>query len=217
MTVSAFAYYAFNDPSLLKEALSHPSLDQGYSYQRLEFLGDRVLGLVISSALLERYPDDPEGSLNARLSALVRRETVAEVAQTLKLDRMILLSEGAEGEGTRGKPSVLCDIGEAIIGAIYLDGGLQAATDFILTHWEPYLSGGASALKDAKTRLQEWAQARGLPLPSYDLVNREGPDHAPVFWIAVSVQKGGTAKAQASSKRAGEQAAAAALLKTLEA
>ena len=210
------ADYRFRNGALLEEALSHPSLDKGVSYQRLEFLGDRVLGLVIANALYATFPDEAEGILNNRLSALVRRETVAEVALKLGLDRQIQLSEGADSDGTRTKPSVLCDVGEAVIGAIYLDGGIDAAQAFVLKQWADFLSGKSVASKDAKTALQEWAQARGMPLPTYQVLERKGPDHAPMFRIAAIVEDGRRAEAEARSKRAGEQAAAATLLKQLE-
>lgn len=208
--------YRFCDKSYLKEALSHPSLNAGRSYQRLEFLGDRVLGLVIAEALFNRYPEEAEGRLNRRYSALVRREALAEISLTLKLDEMILMTEGADIEGTRQKPSVLGDIGEAVIGAIYLDGGFDAAKTYILKHWQNYLSGKVGAAKDSKTALQEWAQGRGFSLPTYTLVRRFGPDHLPEFQIAVSVEESGTAEATARSKRMAEQLAAQKLLEILE-
>lgn len=214
-SLSKIADYEFQKPDLLREALTHPSLDKGESYQRLEFLGDRVLGLVISKTLFEKFPNEAEGKLNRRFSALVRREAVAEVASRLQLDRLILMSEGADAEGSRTKVSVLGDVGEAVIGAIYMDGGFDAASDFVLTHWKPLLDAGAKSVKDAKTELQEWAQARALDLPKYEVISRDGPDHNPVFTIQVVVEDNGTAQAEASSKRVAEQKAARTLLDQL--
>jgi len=209
------AGYSFQDRGLLREALTHPSLSGRHNYQRLEFLGDRVLGLVIAEALFERFGSDAEGKLNRRLSALVRGETVARVVADNRLDRLILMTPGAEQEGTRTKPSVLGDIGEAIIGAIYLDGGLPPARDWILRHWADLFDTDAKSAKDYKTQLQEWAQARGGALPDYSVADRSGPDHAPVFTVRASLDGYGYADAQGPSKKIAEQKAADALLQSL--
>ncbi|GER06365.1 ribonuclease 3 [Iodidimonas muriae] len=207
--------YGFDQPDLLAAALTHPSLGGAPNYQRLEFLGDRVLGLVISHWLYETYPDEAEGKLNRRFTALVRKETLAHIALALGLAPFIRLEAGAQAEGTHEAPGVLADICEAVIGAIYLDGGLAPAQHFIKTHWSASMKNGPQAYRDAKTALQEWAQGRGLPLPCYQLVGRTGPDHNPKFEIEVSVKEAGTARAHGPSKRQAEQQAATHLLEKL--
>ncbi len=207
--------YDFADESLLKMALTHPSLAGGAHYQRLEFLGDRVLGLVISHWLYEKYPDEAEGQLNRRFTALVRRETLSDLAQKLDLGPMIRMEAGARSEGTAKASAVLADICEALIGAIYLDGGLDAARQMIHRFWADRVKAGPSAYRDAKTALQEWAQGRGLPLPVYQLLGRSGPDHSPVFQMRVEVRTAGKAEASGASKRSAEQLAATRLLDML--
>lgn len=212
---SEIAGYRFTKPSLLDEALTHPSLSGSYNYQRLEFLGDRVLGLSIATWLLEVYPKDAEGKLNRRFTALVRRETLAEIARDLKLIYALKLTPGAEAEGTRTKEAIQADVCESVIGAIYLDGGFDAADGFIRKHWQPLIGGGVEAHKDSKTRLQEWCQARAVALPKYSVVERSGPDHDPVFTIEAVVDGKGSAQATGSAKRLAEQAAAAKLFEEL--
>lgn len=207
--------YTFDKPSLLEEALTHPSLSGSHNYQRLEFLGDRVLGLAVATLLLETFPAEAEGKLNRRFTALVRRETLAEMARELKLDQELKLTPGAETEGTRSKEAVQADVTEAVIGAMYLDGGYEVAEAFIRKHWAPLMKEGPSVHKDHKTQLQEWCQARGLPLPFYKMVDRSGPDHSPVFTIEAIVENKGSAFAKGSAKRQAEQAAAAELLAAL--
>lgn len=205
---ATIAGYRFKALSLLDEALTHPSLSGSYNYQRLEFLGDRVLGLVIATWLLEEFPRDAEGSLNRRFTALVRRETLAELAVKLKLVARLKLTPGAEAEGTREKEAIQSDVCESVIGAIYLDGGFDAANKFIRTHWKPLIGAGVKAQKDSKTQLQEWCQARALPLPKYVEVGRTGPDHDPVFTIEAVVSGQGAAVAKGAAKRLAEQLAA---------
>ena len=207
--------YEFEKPSLLDEALTHPSLSGTYNYQRLEFLGDRVLGLSISTWLLEAYPGEAEGQLNRRFTALVRKETLAEMACTLKMVEAIKLTPGAESEGTRDKEAVQADVCEAIIGAMYLDGGFAAADKFIRKHWIPLARATTEATRDSKTLLQEWCQGRALPLPKYEVVDRSGLDHSPLFTIEVSVESKGSAQAQGTAKRLAEQAAAKTLFASL--
>jgi ribonuclease-3 len=209
------ADYTFKKVSLLEEALTHPSLSGRHNYQRLEFLGDRVLGLIISDWLLDLYPDEDEGLLNQRFSALVRRETLAEMSRNLKIVDLILLAPGAEQEGTRDKDAIQCDVCEAVIGAIYLDGGFPAANDFVRRHWKDIVSKDVNAFKDAKTLLQEWCQARNLPLPRYNVLSRSGPDHNPIFVMQAEVETVDNASAEGSAKRFAEQAAAAALMEKL--
>lgn len=209
------AGYSFSKVSLLDEALTHPSLSGTYNYQRLEFLGDRVLGLAVSTLLLKEYPKEAEGHLNRRFTSLVRKETLAEMAQQLDIVKYIKLTPGAEAEGTREKEAVQADVCEAIIGAMYLDAGYETVEEFICKHWSQLLDGEHNVVKDSKTLLQEWCQARGTELPKYEVVDRSGPDHQPVFIIEAIVKGQGSAKAQGNAKRVAEQAAAAALFRTL--
>ena len=221
--------HAFARPELLADALTHPSAlpprRQGRrratraapprNYERLEFLGDRVLGLVIADWLWRRFADEPEGHLTRRLTSLVRREALARVAATIGLDRHLRLSPAEAASGAAHNPGILADVLEAVIAAIYLDGGFAAAFAFIERWWEPLIAEMEAPPRDPKTTLQEWAQARALPLPAYQLVATSGPDHAPHFTVAVRVAGQEEASATASSKRAAETGAAAALLERL--
>jgi ribonuclease III len=214
--------HEFHDFALLRCALTHASAMRGLardqiSYERLEFLGDRVLGLIIAKLLFQRFPEEPEGDLARRLAALVRKETLTEVAGELSLGRYIDFGPGEqEGSGAEN-PSVLADACEAVIGALYLDGGLTAAERFVVPYWTPYLEAEATPPQDAKTALQEWAQGRALPLPSYHEIAREGPPHDPLFTVEVRVEGQRPATAQGRTKRIAEQAAAERLLAWLEA
>lgn len=212
--------YAFKNPALLEDALTHTSLEQPGStppvgYERLEFLGDRVLGLVIAALLVERYPDEAEGALARRHAALVQRPALADVARRLNLGDHIRLSEGEASAGGAEKDTILADTLEALIGALYLDGGIAPVETFIHLHWEPLLDSHAEPPKDPKTALQEWAQARGKSLPAYKVVKRSGPDHAPDFTVRVTVEGAGAAEATASSKREAEKLAAEELFKVV--
>lgn len=209
------AGYTFERISLLDEALTHPSLSGGYNYQRFEFLGDRVLGLVIATWLLEEFPGEAEGALNRRFTGLVRRETLAEVSVKLGIAKRLKVTPGAEAEGTKTKQAIQADVCESVIGALYLDGGFSAADGFIRTHWKPLIGAGVSAHKDSKTQLQEWCQARTIPLPRYVEVERTGPDHDPVFVIEAIVDGHGSTKATGAAKRLAEQLAAESLFKKL--
>ncbi|MDX2074456.1 MAG: ribonuclease III [Alphaproteobacteria bacterium] len=208
--------YSFRDESLLALALSHPSLGRETSNQRLEFLGDSVLGLVIAELLYEMYPAEQEGELARRLAALVRGETLVGIAEALALGEALQLSASEAGSGGRKAASNLEDALESLIGAIYLDGGIDAAKNFIKPLWQGLASAAVNPPKDAKTALQEWAQARGIPVPNYTVTSQTGPAHAPEFTVEVSVERNGTASATAASKRAAEQAAAGKLLNILE-
>lgn len=215
--------YVFSDPGLLKRALTHPSAAAKRtagavdSYERLEFLGDRVLGLIVADMLLRRFPKESEGALARRHTALVRRETLADVAGDLEINRYLRLAKGEDEAGERNNPAILADACEAVIGALYLDGGLEIVRRVVETALEPYLNSAGTPPQDAKTGLQEWAQARGLPLPQYREVAREGPPHQPVFSIEVSVEGHPPESGQGRSKRNSEQSAAQALLKRLKA
>lgn len=183
------------------------------NFERLEFLGDRVLGLVIADLLFAHFPETDEGGLAKRLNALVRKETCALVAEKIDLGAYLLMSPGEAGAGGRSKMAILGNACEALIGAVYLDGGLDAARRFIETNWLELIDEVRSAPQDAKTTLQEWAQARGLEPPTYEVKRREGPDHAPTFTITVTLKDKGPADGVGSSKRSAEQAAAETMLR----
>ncbi|TVQ54195.1 MAG: ribonuclease III [Rhodobacteraceae bacterium] len=207
------------DPELMEAALTHPSAGSPArpDYERLEFLGDRVLMLVIAEALLERWPDAREGDLAPRLNALVRKETCAEIAAEIGVGEHLRLDRSEARTGGRTRLSILGDAMEAVIAAVYLDKGLEAARAVVLRHWGPRMAAqGAVAPRDAKTALQEWAQARGMAPPAYVTVGREGPDHAPTFTVEARLADGRLGVATAGAKRAAEQAAAAALLERIE-
>ena len=197
--------HKFDRIGLLDRALTHPSLSSPMNpdNQRLEFLGDRVLGLVIAEALIERFPDEAEGVLAPRLNDLVRKETCAEIALSVGVDQALRLGKSESTTGGRKKKAILGDAMEAVIAAVFLDAGLDAARNMILRLWRDRIEAqGDTPPMDAKTALQEWAQAHGMKPPRYNLVDRVGPDHAPVFTIAVLLETGDTAQAQATSKRA---------------
>ena len=182
------------------------------SYERLEFLGDRVLGLIISEMLLFRFPDEREGDLAKRHTELVRRETLAEVAVSLDIGPLIRMSRGERDGGGQQKESLLADVVEALIAAIYLDGGMAPVRSFIERNWSPFLEAAKRPPRDPKTALQEWAQARALPLPVYELIGQSGPSHEPQFEISVNVEGQKSVQATAGNKRAAEREAAAILL-----
>ena len=210
--------HQFENSGLLAQALVHSSAsaDRVQSNERLEFLGDRVLGLVVAGMLLETFPDENEGKLGYRFTALARSETLTRVAAHIGLAPYIVFSEGEEVTGGRENPSILADCCEAVIAAIYLDGGLEAAKAFIHRHWEPLMAEDPEPPKDAKTLLQEWAQAQGLPLPKYRVTDEEGPSHSPLFTIEVTLHQKKPASAKGPSKQAAEQAAAEAMMKRIE-
>lgn len=214
MGIEAIIGYEFRDAGLLKAALTHRSHDKKQSNQRLEFLGDRVLGLVVCDMLYHAFPNEQEGELARRHAALVCKELVAAVAASIELGKFIILSSSEESSGGRSNMSNLEDACEAVIGAVYLDGGFEAAQKFVETNWRPRLESIAEPPKDPKTSLQEWAQARALGLPLYEIVNQKGPAHAPEFFVRVKIN-GKQAEATAASKRAAEQIAARKLLEDL--
>jgi ribonuclease-3 len=214
--------HRFERPELLTEALTHPSARARRGapkrgYERLEFLGDRVLGLIIAELLWRRFPEEAEGALTRRHTSLVRRETLTGIARDVGLGAHIVLSAGEEAAGARANPSVLADVCEAVIAALYLDGGLSAAARFVERWWEPRLTKLGAPPRDPKTALQEWAQARGRALPVYRTVATEGPAHRRTFTVTVSVDGLPPATASGPSKRAAEAAAAAAALAALDA
>jgi len=209
--------YRFSDLALLNSALSHISALKGSrnragSYQRLEFLGDHVLGLVVSDMLFRAFPKADEGELSRRLADLVRKETCAEIARAIDLGAAIRLGASEANAGGRKRPAILADVCEALIGAVYLDGGYAAAEAMVGRLWEARMRTTAQPLRDPKTVLQEWAQARGLPTPAYREVARSGPDHNPEFRVAVHLPQLAPAEGSGRSKRSAEQAAAAVMM-----
>jgi ribonuclease-3 len=205
--------HRFADPALLKRALTHASAASTLSNERLEFLGDRVLGLVVAETLHARYPHESEGPLTVRLHALVRAEACAKVAEAVELPAYVHLA-GPGFDSPRARAAILSDVCEAVIAALYLDGGMAASRAFIGRHWaemfdDPSLG---AEMRDAKTRLQEWAQGRGLPPPAYRETGRLGPAHAPHFVIEASVEGMAPETGEGGSKREAEQDAAAKLL-----
>lgn len=206
--------HSFANPDLLIEALTHPSVasETRVEYQRMEFLGDRILGLVIAKALLDADKEAAEGKLAPRFNALVRKETCADVAKELGVGKVLRLGKSEMVSGGRKKEALLADAAEAVIAAVYLDGGFATAQALVLNAWGDRITNVDHDARDAKTALQEWAQAKGLPPPSYTETSREGPDHMPVFTIQAELASGETASAQARSKRQAEQAAAQGLL-----
>ncbi|WP_305985269.1 ribonuclease III [Roseibium sp. MMSF_3544] len=217
-SLKAALHYEFKDLELLRTALTHasalsPSETVAGSYQRLEFLGDRVLGLVIASMLHAHFPKADEGELARRFNHMVKRETCAEIAQELGVGDAMRIGLAEAQTGGRKKSALLADICEAVIAAIYLDGGFEAAESFVKRLWEPRMLSWTGPLRDAKTTLQEWAQSKSLPTPRYEVSAREGPDHAPNFTVSVIVQGLTPGAGQGGSKRIAEQNAAEAVLR----
>jgi ribonuclease-3 len=201
------------DLALFERALTHSSLARD-SYERLEFLGDRVLGLVIGRWVYERFPAEPEGQLSRRYNALVARETCAEIGRELGLPALIRLGKQARDDGA--SDNIVGDVVEAMIGALLLDGGVDAADAFVRRAWAPHLDQQGSAPIHAKSALQELAAARRLKTPAYEILSRSGPHHTPRFTVRVSINGAGEASAEGSSKQEAETAAAAALLEQLQ-
>lgn len=221
-TLAAALGHRFERPELLAEALTHasaatrPARGGEFSNERLEFLGDRVLALVIAEMLFEIFGRETEGALARRLAALTRKEALAEVGAALDLGRHLQMSRSEAETGGRAHPGMLADACEAVIGALYLDGGLAAASRLIRRCWAPLIGADSHPPQDAKTALQEWAQARGLPLPAYRVLETQGPAHSPLFNVEVRVEGHAPGTGNGRSKRAAEQEAALALLKALQ-
>jgi ribonuclease-3 len=215
-TIEHILGHSFARPGLLREAMTHRSAVRpggrgGNSNERLEFIGDRVLGLLMAEWLIDRFPREQEGELGRRLALLVSQPVLAEVAETIGLGDVLTVSPGEARAGVRRRATVLADALEAALGALYLDAGLDRARAFIRRAWGAVMTAQTEPPKDAKTTLQEWVQARGLGLPAYQVTMRTGPPHAPVFEVTVSAGAfSGTGTA--GSKRAAEQLAAEALL-----
>src|SRR6266849_4982358 len=209
--------YKFADPTLLTTAFTHvsalkPARKRGDSYQRLEFLGDHVLGLVVSDMLYRAFPNADEGELSKRLADLVRKESCADVAKSLGLFDDIKLGQVGASASARLRKSVLGDICEAVIGAVFLDGGYSAAAQFVERNWTERMRRPRLPLRDPKTVLQEWAQGKGLPTPAYREVERSGPHHDPQFRVAVDLPGLAPAEGIGGSKRAAEKVAASVMV-----
>jgi ribonuclease-3 len=209
--------YAFADSALLERALTHSSVGNGAprvrDNERLEFLGDRVLGLLAAERLAELYPEASEGEMAPRLNALVSRKTCAQVARAMGLGPALRLSPAETKAGGRDKDSILAGACEAVMAALYQEGGLAAARAVFVDLWaEPVAQLDAPRIGDPKTALQEWAQGSGRPLPAYAVVARKGPDHAPIFTVEAAVQGYAPARAEGRSRQEAEKAAAMALL-----
>jgi ribonuclease-3 len=215
---SARLGHSFARPELLLRALTHASIatPNRPDNQRLEFLGDRILGLVLAEALLAADPQASEGQLAPRFNALVRKETCADVAREIDLGAVLKLGRSEMMSGGRRKDALLGDAMEAVIAAVYLDGGFDAARAMVLQLWGDRIGQVDTDARDPKTSLQEWAQGRGLPPPTYAEISREGPDHQPLFTVEARLSTGEGERARAGTKRQAEQAAAQALLARME-
>lgn len=207
--------HRFGDQALLARALRHSSAiargEANLSNERLEFMGDRVLGLVIAEWLLTDFPEASEGELAVRYNALVRKEACADVAGRIGLGDFLILGPGEDRAGGRKKAAILADACEAVIAALYLDAGLAPARAFIVSEWAHFIARPARQV-DAKTTLQEWSQKRGRGIPSYKAVSQSGPDHAPQFEVEVEIEGMAPVAGSGNSKRVAEQAAARAML-----
>lgn len=220
--IAAIIGHEPRETALFVEALTHGSHGAkggnagGRDYQRLEFLGDRVLGLIVAAELYRRFPKESEGQLSARLNGLVTGEVCAEIAREIGLAPMIRLGKQARDDGGRESANILGDVVEALIGALYLDAGLDDARRFVLDCWGERIGAVREAPKHPKSALMEWAAANRRKPPEYRVVSRDGPDHAPRFTVAVAVANAGEATASGTNKQDAEKAAAAALLAQLE-
>ncbi len=208
--------YVFQNRDWLKRALTHSSSVDDKNYERLEFLGDRVLGLVMAHALFDHFPDENEGGMARRHSALVQGRTIALIGQQNGIGEYIIMSVAERASGGGEKENIVADVMEALFGAIYLDGGLDAARGVILRLWGNNIDTLTEAPMDPKTELQEWVQARGWPLPVYDIIDKTGPDHAPEFVIEVRVEGQAPVAAAGPSRRQAEKTAARTMLRHLK-
>lgn len=200
--------HCFKDKDLLRAALTHSSTGKNINYERLEFLGDRVLGLVVAEMLYQKFPEEKEGDLARRLAALVQGSFLARIAQEMELGRYIQFSEAEAQAGGAENENILSDVFEALIGALYLDSGFAAPKRLIERSWQGRLDSMSKPPQHPKTRLQEWAQGKGLPLPEYKLSGQKGPDHAPIFDITLHVHGYEPVTAEGRSRQAAEKAVA---------
>ncbi|QMW23630.1 ribonuclease III [Sandaracinobacteroides saxicola] len=203
--------HRFADTSLLDRALTHKSLG-GINYERLEFLGDRVLGAVMAAWLYQRFPDESEGQLTRRFATLVSRETCATVARALDVPAYVRLGTQARADGGSDSDNILGDVVEALIGALYCDAGVSVAERFILSAWATLVSAAAGPAKHPKSAIQEWAAAHGARDPLYELLGRFGPHHAPRFRVRLTVSPHPPVEAEGGSKQDAETEAARALM-----
>lgn len=208
--------YTFHDLHWLERAMTHSSTAEDYNYERLEFLGDRVLGLTIAHALFETFPKEREGGLAKRHAALVQGTTLSVIANAKGLGDYIILSDAERRAGGAQNDNILADILESLMGAILVDGGYDPARDFILRFWGNNIETLTEAPMDPKTELQEWVQAKALPLPIYEVVDKKGPDHAPIFTIELRVQGYDPVRAEGPSRRQAEKTSAQAMLQKLK-
>lgn len=207
--------YSFRTPDLLRTALTHSSRGEAENYERLEFLGDRVLGLVIADLLYQSFPEEKEGDLAKRLASLVQGKTLAQLSARISLGSFILFSDAEAAAGGAQNDHILADVFESVIGALYVDGGFAPCQDLIITHWQEILHTMKEPPQHPKTAIQEWAQSQGLPLPAYEIASQSGPDHAPVFEIALNLKGHPPITASGKSRAEAEKNAAAAFLKGL--
>jgi len=212
--VSRALEYDPKDLSLFEVAVTHSSA-QGSNYERLEFLGDRVIGLLVAHWLYERFPSEPEGKLSRRFNSLVAREICADIGRELGLPALIRLGKQARGDGANWSDNVVGDVVEALAGALFVDGGLEPAERFVRRSWAPLIEEQRKAPKHPKSALQELAAAKGLPNPEYEVTRRSGAHHSPHFSVRVSIPDLGSAEGEGASKQEAETAAAAALLESL--
>ena len=210
--LEAIIEHSFADPTLLQTALTHSSVGSGTNYERLEFLGDRVLGLVIAELLYQRFPQEAEGDMAKRLSALVQGTFLAKIANEIELGKFISLSVGEAQAGGAENEHILADVLESLLGALYLDGGFEKCQALIHKLWQDRLDVMIEPPLHPKTHIQEWAQGKGLPLPAYKIVAQHGPDHAPVFDIELSVPGYTPVIAQGKSRQIAEKEAARAFM-----
>lgn len=200
--------YQFQNRALLLKAITHSSTGEDLNYERLEFLGDRVLGLVMAQMLFESFKGENEGGLAKRHAALVQGKTLAKIAEANNLGEFVILSQSERDSGGAQNENILADVMEALLGAVFLDGGLDPAARLIRDFWGDSIHTMTEIPLDPKTELQEWVQARGLPLPVYDIVDKAGPDHAPTFYVEVIIEGFNPLKGQGSSRREAEKKAA---------
>lgn len=207
--------YKFKDRHLLERALTHSSTNDAYNYQRLEFLGDRVLGLVMADALFTEFRGENEGGLAKRHTVLVQGATCAVIGQAHNIGDFVILSDSERISGGNLNENIIADVVESLLGAIYRDGGYEAAQKVILKLWGDNIKTLEDAPQDPKTELQEWVQARGMDLPLYEVAEKSGPDHAPIFLMRLTVEGQEAVEAEGPSRRQAEKTAARLMLKKL--
>jgi len=207
--------YNFNDVKLLEKALTHSSAEADINYERLEFLGDRILGLVIAEEIFEKFPEEKEGDLAKRHAALVQGRTLSEIGASIDIGNSMNLSDSERASGGADNENIIADAVESVIAAIYLDSGLEICAKIVKKLFGDRVNIMTEPPQDPKTALQEWAQARGLGLPKYDIVSQEGPDHSPIFEIKVEIEGHPAITSSGASRRKAEKEAASTFLKYL--